>query len=278
MQARLRSLSAAVLASLLIMASVAICGCGQGGPKSGDVAQSGNEPAQLRPDASAKPLNPAAPDTGVQAASAQGRRSEMNVKPAVVASPQETDSPQSQETAASGARLPLPLEEPIDSGQAMPQVFMTEAHAKTCLVKVGDQMPALDLMAVDGTAKKFGDLLGKKLTVVCFWNGRLPTSLEELADLESRFLGEFGDDGLAVVGVNVGDDPQLAQELAGQAQAKFVNLSDRDGKAFAQVATEKLPRTYLLDASGKVLWFDLEYSRATRQGLLSAIRFASSGK
>jgi peroxiredoxin len=270
MQARLRSLSAAIGALLLVTAAVAITGCGQSGPKSGEVVQSGNEPAQLRPDASAKPLNPASPDADVQAASAQARRVETNVEPAVVATP-EGASPGT----ASGARTPLPLEEPIDSGQAMPQVFLTEAHAKTCLVKVGDQMPALDLPSVDGTAKKFGDLLGKKLTIVCFWNGRLPTSLEELADLESRFLGEFGGDGLAVIGVNVGDDPKLAQELAGQAQAKFVNLSDRDGKAFAQVATEKLPRTYLLDASGKVLWFDLEYSRATRQGLLSAIRFAT---
>jgi hypothetical protein len=44
------------------------------------------------------------------------------------------------------------------------------------------------------------------------------------------------------------------------------------------VASEKLPRTYLLDASGKILWFDIEYSRTTRQQLLSAIRFSLAQK
>ena len=31
---------------------------------------------------------------------------------------------------------------------------------------------------------------------------------------------------------------------------------DADGRVFAKVATEKLPRVYLLDPAGKVLWFD----------------------
>jgi hypothetical protein len=34
-----------------------------------------------------------------------------------------------------------------------------------------------------------------------------------------------------------------------------------------------LPRTYLLDSSGKILWFDLEYSRSTRRELNQAIRY-----
>ena len=36
----------------------------------------------------------------------------------------------------------------------------------------------------------------------------------------------------------------------------FPNLLDADGKAFAQVGSEKLPRTFVLDPSGKILWFD----------------------
>jgi hypothetical protein len=50
-------------------------------------------------------------------------------------------------------------------------------------------------------------------------------------------------------------------------------LSDKDGAAHKQVATSKLPRSYLLDPSGKILWFDLEYSPTTRRDLAQAIRF-----
>jgi len=33
-----------------------------------------------------------------------------------------------------------------------------------------------------------------------------------------------------------------------------------------------MPRTFLLDANGKVLWFDVEYSRAARRDLIVSIK------
>ncbi len=168
----------------------------------------------------------------------------------------------------------LPLEAPIDSGQSMPKVFFTEQHAQTCKVFTGDQFPALELSDLDGQSRDFGDLLGKKLTIIVFWSSKLPTSVEELADLQKRFLSEFGEQGVSAVAVNVGDEPALAKEFAQQSGATYPQLADPQRQAFAKVATEKLPRTYLLDASGKILWFDMEYSRTTRQQLLSAIRYS----
>ena len=50
-------------------------------------------------------------------------------------------------------------------------------------------------------------------------------------------------------------------------------LVDADRAYFRQVATEKLPRTYLLDRNGKILWFDLEYSRSMRRELQNAIQY-----
>ena len=177
--------------------------------------------------------------------------------------------------AGSDEPLPeLPLEEAVDSGTSMPQVHFTEEHAETNVVGVGEAFPKLELSNLEGQPHSFGDLLGEKLTIVVFWSGGLPPALEELAGMQSRFLNEFGQQGVAVVGVNVGDDPQLAKELAEQAGAKYPQLTDPDGAAFAKVATERLPRTYLIDTSGQILWFDIEYSRTTRQQLLSAIRYA----
>ena len=34
----------------------------------------------------------------------------------------------------------------------------------------------------------------------------------------------------------------------------------------------RLPRVFLVDDRGKILWFDVEYSRTTRQELLQAIQ------
>ena len=48
-------------------------------------------------------------------------------------------------------------------------------------------------------------------------------------------------------------------------------LVDAKGKAFAQVGSRHLPRTFVLDPSGKIVWFDIEYSLATRRELQQAL-------
>jgi hypothetical protein len=66
------------------------------------------------------------------------------------------------------------------------------------------------------------------------------------------------------------------KQVVQQAGAGFPILLDADGAYFARVATDKAPRTYLIDAQGQILWFDVEYSRGTRRDLLAAIEVALS--
>ena len=56
-----------------------------------------------------------------------------------------------------------------------------------------------------------------------------------------------------------------------EADVTFPSLLDPGGAYFAAVATERLPRIYLLDADGKILWFDMEYTETTRGALKQAI-------
>jgi hypothetical protein len=58
-----------------------------------------------------------------------------------------------------------------------------------------------------------------------------------------------------------------------KAGATFPCLLDQKGAYFAQVAKDtRMPRIFLLDAAGKVLWFDVEYSRFSRRDLNRSIR------
>ena len=52
-----------------------------------------------------------------------------------------------------------------------------------------------------------------------------------------------------------------------------MNLRDPDRQAFAQIASDLLPRSYLLGADGEILWLDVEYSRSTRRELRNAILY-----
>ena len=53
----------------------------------------------------------------------------------------------------------------------------------------------------------------------------------------------------------------------------LVSLVDSDSKLFLQFATARVPRTYVLDKDGKILWFDIEYSQSTRRDLANALTY-----
>lgn len=200
---------------------------------------------------------------------------EVPTEPAVEpVSPSETRTQALQTPAPLPASAaPLPLDHVPAADLKMPGVVLSDQHAALCKVKVGDQFPALELPNLAGEKKSLNELFGSKLTLVVFWNGKQPTGIEELSDLARYHLPRFGDKGLAVVAINTGDAAAQAGELSQKAGAAYPVLSDADGAALSQVATSKLPRSYLLDPSGKVLWFDLEYSPTTRRDLAQAIRF-----
>lgn len=180
------------------------------------------------------------------------------------------------------ADVETPVAEEPPPPPTIPEVLLTEALRQTCLVAVGDPMPDGELSDLEGQKHVFGELFGEKLTVVFFWTLG-STELSSLAaqmaleDIQMDVFELYAEKGVAVVGVNEGDAAEAVQERVEEAGTRFANLLDPNGALFARVATEKLPRIYLLDADGKVLWFDLEFSefsRTTRDNLVQAIQVA----
>jgi peroxiredoxin len=166
----------------------------------------------------------------------------------------------------------------VDKSPTMPSVLMSKQDEAACKVKVGDAMPAIELPNLGGTDRtKLFDLLGKKATVVVFWKGDRRMSQQQLADIGADVVEPFGKQGVAVVGVAVDESAKDAEATFKKSGANFLNLHDADGKAFAQVGNGRLPRTYVLDPSGKILWFDIEYSLATRRELNRALRAIAGG-
>jgi peroxiredoxin len=156
------------------------------------------------------------------------------------------------------------------SGPAtVPPVTLTKQHEALTRVKVGDALPEIDLPKVTGGNAKLSSLYGKSATVVVFWKGDRQMAIDELADLGPDVVEKFGPRGVEVVGVAVSEP--AAQATIDKAAAKFTQLLDADGKAFDQVGAEKFPWTFVLDADGKIVYFDLEYSLATRRELQQAL-------
>ncbi len=151
----------------------------------------------------------------------------------------------------------------------IPPVILSKGHAALCKVKVGDRMPEITLPELsNGEQTELSSLYGDRATVVVFWSGNSRMAREQLGDMGPEVVERFGKSGVSVVGIAVGPEAAMLKAAKGD----FPNLLDADGKAFALVGSEKLPRTYLLDPQGKILWFDIEYSLGTRRELQQAQR------
>lgn len=154
-----------------------------------------------------------------------------------------------------------------------PQVVFSAAHEATCLALIGDQFPALELADVSGAKIDWTEVLGPRLTVVVFWSSESAYAAEQINRLESETVPLTDGTGMRIVSINVGDSIQNVADWTGGSTENVRQLVDPDGISFARIATEKLPRTYVLDAVGRIAWMDIEYSATTRRDLENAIRY-----
>ncbi|MCE9554084.1 MAG: redoxin domain-containing protein [Planctomycetes bacterium] len=180
-----------------------------------------------------------------------------------------SDSPKVK-TAAAPAKLKSTKPKPAGP-PAMPQVLMSEKHRKACKVFVGDTLPEMELSDLAGKKRKLSAEYGKQLTVICLFGGKLPTEEQELMDLATEVVDRYGKE-VAVIGVAVGQSSDSAAAHVKKLGVKFPVFTDTDRKAYDAVATDYLPRTYLVDPTGKILWLDMEYSASTRRQINDAIR------
>ncbi len=144
----------------------------------------------------------------------------------------------------------------------VPPVVLSAGHQKMCKVGVGDALPDLTITDAKGKEQSLAKLYGKQATVVALVGREHWMNPALLADLPRDVTGPYGERGVSVVVVTVGRRPNVNDVKAG-----YQLLSDPTGEQFAKLGSGRLPRVYVLDPKGKIVWFDIEYSRSTRREL-----------
>jgi hypothetical protein len=206
---------------------------------------------------------------------------EENQKPDAVAHDVETEREPASQPAAK-PRAGVPMHKPKAPQQpmpaAIPKVALSGELRATCLVDVGQTMPAGELRDISGKTHTLASLYGQRLTVVCLWTigTTYRSQLVAAATLQHviREVAEpFAEKGVQVVGIDVGDPADAVGQEVAKAGKGVPILLDPNGEYFARIAKDKrMPRIFLLDAGGRVLWFDVECSRASRAELIQSIR------
>jgi peroxiredoxin len=159
----------------------------------------------------------------------------------------------------------------------IPKVGLSVALRATCLVNVGDIMPDSELRTADGGKVSLETQYGEKYTVLFLWseggsNYARMASDAALLDLQGDLADPYAGKGIKVIGIDVGDPPAKVRTELEKAGVKLPCFFDTDKAFFGKLAKSLLPRVYLLDESGKIIWFDTEYTQSTRRNLLQAVK------
>lgn len=173
-----------------------------------------------------------------------------------------------------------PITSRIGDPAAMPKVVLTAPMKAECVIGVGDRMPEGPLSDASGEAVSLESLRGKTATVIFFFgppktNEARTLVVSALEDLAAEVASPWSGKGVAVAAVAVGVAAEEVQSL--RSKIGYPILYDSTGAYFALVAKSQLPRVYLVDSTGHVVWFDIEFSRTTRRDLLRALT-AIAGK
>ncbi|MCH2594780.1 MAG: TlpA family protein disulfide reductase [Pirellulales bacterium] len=160
---------------------------------------------------------------------------------------------------------------------AIPKVYLSTAHARLCELMVGDTFSDILLPLVGGKQTKLYSLRGQQATVILFWQPDRWMAHMALADLQTDIVNKIKPDpaentpDISVLGIAVRQSERDIQAALKKSNASFPQLLDSQGDFFESAGKYALPRVYVLDATGKIVWFDIEYSESTRRELAQTL-------
>jgi cytochrome c biogenesis protein CcmG/thiol:disulfide interchange protein DsbE len=106
-----------------------------------------------------------------------------------------------------------------------------------------------------------------RVTVVDFWATWCPACQISIPALDSLFR-DHKDDGLMVIGINVGEPEPQAAAGAQSLGASFPIVADRGQRLSAQYGVAQIPLTFVIDRDGIVRWVGTDSSQATAAALV----------
>lgn len=119
-------------------------------------------------------------------------------------------------------------------------------------VRVGDPAPDLAVRVLQGGHPSGIPLLGQAPVLLVFFDNG-PESVVWIRSAE-RLQRRYGLEGLAVVGVNVYENPKDAIEYVNHHDVQFTVLHDPGGAASrAAYGSPSAPHAYLMDSGGRVV-------------------------
>lgn len=132
--------------------------------------------------------------------------------------------------------------------------------AETTLINAGDVAPDFTVEMLDGSKVTLSALQGKP-TLLIFWATWCPPCRLELSKLQEHIIDRYGDK-INVLPISRGEERAKVEEYISKMGYSFAVGLDGDQSIYRKYATNYIPRCFVIDAKGKVLYSGVGYDEA----------------
>lgn len=160
-------------------------------------------------------------------------------------------------------------QEPKKELSAEEQDELAKVEAAT-IIQVGDAAPDFTVEMLDGRKITLSELRGK-VVMVCFWATWCPPCRQEMAHLQEGVIDEFAGKDFVVLPISRGEKRDVVEKFIADNGYKFAVGLDSEQTIYKQYATNYIPRTFIVDKSGKVVYRVAGYDEETAKEVNAAI-------
>ena len=173
------------------------------------------------------------------------------------------------------AILLWPNEAQATVGELAANVEQQDDVEATTLVKVGEMAPDFSVEMLDGRTIKLSELRGK-VVMLCFWATWCPPCRQEMAHLQEGVIDHFAGKDLVVLPISRGEKREVVEKFITDNGYTFGVGLDPERAIYDMYASNYVPRTFIVDKSGKVTYrvagYDEETAKAVNAAIAKALR------
>lgn len=142
------------------------------------------------------------------------------------------------------------LKQLLSAGFLLLALAAPAGHADQTLTPIPGNLPAPDfeLLDTEGNTHRLSDYRGKPV-IINFWTTWCPPCREEIPSM-NRAWRQLEQDGVVMLGINMGEDEDRIFLFSADYPADFPMLLDKDGKVIADYPVKGLPTTYVIAPDG----------------------------
>ena len=138
------------------------------------------------------------------------------------------------------------------------------------IVKAGDMVPDFKVKMFDGKEVNINDLKGK-VVLINFWATWCPYCVQELAVVQKEIIEKFKGKDFVFLPISREDTYEKIDAFRKDKGHNFPMGMDPKREIYSKFAKATIPRNYVIDKSGKVVYAEKGYTKELLQEIVNEI-------